>query len=62
MVQEHVGIVIRDQRSLTVALPALRRLDRIRVALPGLTTQQEFSVAEVFDQACEQKSDGEFCR
>jgi hypothetical protein len=34
-VQENVGIVLRDQRSLTVALPAPRRVDRVEVTLPG---------------------------
>jgi hypothetical protein len=61
-VQENVGIVIRDQRSLTVALPTPRRVDRVEVTLPGVTTPQEFSVAQVFDRACEQKPVGDLCR
>jgi len=61
-VQENVGIVLRDQRSLTVALPTPRRVDRVEVTLPGVTTPQEFSVAQVFDRACEQKPVGDLCR
>ena len=61
-VQEGVGIVIRDRRSLSVALPTPRRIDRVEVTLPGSTTPQRFSVGEIFERACAQRADSELCR
>jgi hypothetical protein len=61
-VQEGVGIVIRDRRSVSVALPTPRRIDRIEVTLPGLTTPQRFPVGDIYERACAQRTDSEFCR
>jgi hypothetical protein len=61
-VQENVGIVIQEQRSLVVALPAPRRLDRVEVSLPGATAPQAFSVGEVFERVCAQNPSADLCR
>lgn len=61
-VQEEVGIVIRERRSLNVALPTPRRIDRVEVTLPGTTTAQQFAVGQVFDRACAQRTDSDLCR
>ena len=61
-VQENVGIVILEQRTLNVALPTPRRIDRVEVTLPGTTAPQQFSVAEVFDRACREQPGSELCR
>jgi len=61
-VQEEVGIVILDRRSLHVALPTPRRIDRIEITLPGATTPQRFPVDQVFERACAQRNDSDLCR
>lgn len=61
-VLEGVGIVIRDQRTLNVALPTPQRIDRVEVTLPGMTVPQQFAVGQVFDRACQQQPGGDLCR
>lgn len=61
-IQENVGVVIEDRRTLNVALPTPRRIDRVEVTLPGSTTAQRFPVAEVFERACVSQPGSELCR
>ena len=60
--EEEVGIVIRERRSLYVALPTPRRIDRVEVTLPGTSTSQQFPVGQVFDRACAPRTDNYLCR
>jgi hypothetical protein len=61
-IQEGVGIVIREQRTVSVALPTPRRIDRVEVTLPGTTVAQQFAVTELFDRACPTPTVIDFCR
>jgi hypothetical protein len=48
--QENVGTVIREQRTLNVALPTPRRIDVVEVAVAGTGEPQRFGVAPVYDR------------
>jgi hypothetical protein len=61
-IQENVGVVMEDRRTLNVALPAPRRVDRVEVTLPGSATVQRFPVAEVFEHVCVSQPRSELCR
>lgn len=61
-IQENVGVVTEERRTLSVALPTPRRIDRVEVTLPGSRTVQRFPVAEVFERACAGQPSSELCR
>lgn len=61
-IQENVGVVTEERRTLSVALPTPRRIDRVEVTLPGSRTAQRFAVAEVFERACAGQPSSELCR
>jgi hypothetical protein len=60
-VQEGVGIVLREQRTLNVALPTPSRIDSIEIALPGQPAQT-FNVARFFERVCRDQPQAQFCR
>jgi hypothetical protein len=59
--QENVGIVIREQRTLSVALPLPRRIEAVEVTLPG-GQPQRFDVTPLFDSVCQGQPSTELCR
>lgn len=61
-VQENVGLVYLDKRTISATLPLPALIDSIEIRLPGKASPRRFKVVEQIDSYCRKNPRSDLCR